>query len=426
MNTWEVEMFTDRMILGERVSCSTDSDETGLNNNVLVNGGSGSGKTWSIVEPRLLTAGYSSLIIPITKKRIYKLYREELKRRGYLVLFLDFVSPEKSPFGFDLLSGVRTDADVLSLAKAIVGADPRKENSRADPYWDEVAVSILCALIQAVRKGEDDKANFADVLKLKGAFDFEESGDGVATSLDSVFDIIRKNEPEGMAASCWSSFRKLPYRTAGCSYSALNTIMDQLFTPEIAQMMKKSRQLDVRQLATTKTVLFVYTSAVNPSLNALIDIVYSQMIRTLFEFAEEQPYGRLPVPVQFVFDDFATGGKILNFPEYISIFREKEISAVILIQSESQLTSMYGKEAATTIINNCDTYIYLGGMDLQSARSVSERLNAPLDEVLNMPVGREIIFRRGQKPISTERYRITEDKVYQRIMEDLNQESVHA
>ena len=103
------------------------------------------------------------------------------------------------------------------------------------------------------------------------------------------------------------------------------------------------------------------------------------------------------------------------FQEHISVFREKGISATIMLQSESQLSSMYGEDGAQTIINNCDTYVYLGGMDLNTCRNISLKANLPLEDVLYMPVGSEMIFRRGQKPIFTERYHTMEDERYRKI-----------
>ena len=124
------------------------------------------------------------------------------------------------------------------------------------------------------------------------------------------------------------------------------------------------------------------------------------------------------MPVRVLCDDFATGSRILNFPEYISIFREKQISVTMLVQSESQLESIYGCDDAKTIINNCDTYLYMGGMDLKTGHSISERLNMPLDDVLYMPIGKEYIFRRGQRPIATTRYDIMKDKKYQKVTKE--------
>ena len=142
------------------------------------------------------------------------------------------------------------------------------------------------------------------------------------------------------------------------------------------------------------------------------------MFKQLFEYAESLPTGKLPIPVSVLADDFATGSRILNFPEYISIFREKQISVMLLLQSESQLEKMYGYEDAITIIENCDTYVYMGGMSLKTCRNISERLNLPLDEVLYMPLGNEVIFRRGQRPIQTQRYNILKNRMYQKITKE--------
>jgi hypothetical protein len=183
-------------------------------------------------------------------------------------------------------------------------------------------------------------------------------------------------------------------------------------------MIATKKKVDFRQLASKKTVLFVSTSAVNSSLHCLINIFYAQAFQTLFEYAESLPNGRLPIPVHVLCDDFAVGSRIQNFPEYVSVFRESRISATILVQSESQLESMYGINDATTIINNCDTYIYLVGQDLKTCRSISQRLNLPLEDVLYMPIGQEFIFRRGQKPIITNRYDIRKNKLYGQITEE--------
>ena len=114
-------------------------------------------------------------------------------------------------------------------------------------------------------------------------------------------------------------------------------------------------------------------------------------------------------------DDFATGCPVHMFDQYVSIFREKGLSASLLIQSESQLSSLYGSDKATTIINNCDTIVFLGSMDLDTGRSISMRANRPLEDILYMPIGSEIIFRRGFKPIFTRRYNIYQNEMYMKV-----------
>lgn len=409
-------MTMDRMILGENAIFSTDCNETGLNNNVLVCGSSGCGKTMSISEPRLLETFNSSLIATVTKRRIVNKYKSVFKQRGYVVQDLNFIQPTESNVAYDPLQYIDSYSDITFLAESIVKSNPRKNKSNADPYWDEAATSLLSAEIAYILMTKDN-ANFVDVLNLHDELNFKDNCGQLETSLDSKFEYLIKKAPNCFAVSCWKSFHLLPAKTASCIFGTLNTAIDTIFSPELRKMISMEKKIDFKQLASQKTVLFVSTSAVNPALHCFINIFYAQAFKTLFEYAESLPSGRLSIPVHMLCDDFATGSRILDFPEYISIFREKQISVTLLVQSESQLESIYGSDDAATIINNCDTYLYMGGMDIKTGRSISERLNVPLDEVLYMPIGQEYVFRRGQKPIITSRYNILNNELYLNITE---------
>lgn len=413
-------MNADRMILGagQDVIFSTDCEQTGLNNNVIVCASSGSGKTMSIIEPRLLETFNSSLIVTVTKRRIVEKYREVFLSRGYDVFDLNFAKPEESTIAYDPLAYIAGYSDIVYLAESIVKADPRKRRSHEDPFWDNAAISLLSTLIAYVLMAEESPT-FADVLKLNDSIYIEESRyDGIKTSIDDAFKDLSKRDPDCFALTCWNTFRVLPFKTASSVCGTLNTTLDTIFTPELRKLISVRQKLDFKELALHKTVLFVSTSAVNPILNCFVNMFYSQMFKQLFEFSEELPNGRLPVPVSVLADDFATGSKIINFPEYISVFREKQISVMILLQSESQLERMYGHEDAITIIDNCDTYVYMGGMNIQTCRNISERLNVPIEDIFYMPLGQEIIFRRGQRPIVTKRYNILENEKYRKITEE--------
>ena len=226
---------------------------------------------------------------------------------------------------------------------------------------------------------------------------FEECAGQIRTSYDRQFELLELADPSCFAVRCWKSFQQLPIRTSSCVFGALNTTIDSVFGKEIRTMFCKEKKVNFEHLASGKTLLFVTTSPVNPALNCVINLFYGHAFKELFEFAEDRPDGKLPVPVHLLADDFATGCPVPLFDEYISIFREKQISVTLLIQSESQLQALYG-DRAVTIINNCDSYVFMGSMDLQTARNISLRADLPLEEVLYMPVGRQILFRRGQKP----------------------------
>lgn len=406
----------DRLILGDGENCifSSDPKETGLNNNIVVIGASGCGKTVSILEPRILETFRKSLIATVTKRRIVNKYGAVMRKRGYDVWDLNFVHPGEGNCGYDPLMHISSHKDITFLARSIVMANPQKAKSNADPYWDAGATSLLAAEISYILMTQDDPT-FADVLDFHSKLTFEERNGTIATNYDIAFEYLAEKEPSCFAVNCWKSFKQLPVRTAGCVFSTLNTTIDSIFTPEVKELFRMKRMVNFEKLATKRTVLFVTTSPVNSSLNSFISTFYGTAFKDLFEFAEDQADGKLPIPVDVLCDDFATGCPIHMFEQYVSIFREKGLSATILIQSESQLTSLYGGDRATTILNNMDTIVYMGSMDLETGRNISMRANRPLEDILYMPLGSEIIFRRGMKPIFTKRYNIFQNEMYKRV-----------
>lgn len=409
----------DGMILGQGRRYSTDSATTGLNNNVLVCGGSGSGKTWSIAEPRLLETYDSSVIVTATKRRIVDMYKPLFVQRGYSVIDLDFISPQKCSHAYDPLLQVRTCEDISFLARSIVLARS-KGCALPDPYWIESATALFSAEIALVLAEADrERPLFPDVLRVHDSLEIHEGREGtIHTSLDARFSHLWEDGGlSSFALSSWRSFKNLPIRTAGCVFGELHTAVDSVFSPGVRLSMENLRKTDFLDLAKTKTALFITTSPVNSSFQVLINLLYAQAFKDLFEYAESLPGGALPTPVHVIADDFATGGQVQDFPELISIFREKGISCTLLLQSESQLSHMYGEAAATTIINNCDTYVFMGGMDLETARHISLRANIPLEDALCLPIGQEIIFRRGERPVFTQRYDIRRDERYQALAE---------
>lgn len=407
--------MTDNVILAENCIYSTDASKTGLNNNILVCGTSGCGKTMSVAEPRLLETKNGSLIITLTKRRLVKKYWNLFKMRGYNVWDLNFANPDQSLVSYDPIKYIKSHQDITFLAKAIVNADIDPDTVKKDPYWDNAAISLISAIISHEMMTKGGRASMAGVVNTFKSLNFQFTNSGFETDLDDYFEKLKKNNPTAFAASCWNTFRSVAEKTASCIYSTACNAFDKIFTPSLLELFDKGGSVDFERLANEKTILFITTSAVNPSLNCFVNIFYSQVFKTLFEYAEELDDGKLPLPVHVLCDDFATGSKIVNFPEYISIFREKGISVTLLLQSESQLEGMYGKTEATTIINNCDTYLYFGSMDLTTAKNISQRLDESLDEVLYMPIGDVIVFRRGQYPIKTRRYNITEDNTYKAL-----------
>ena len=416
----------DQIILADGVVRSMDCNKTGLNNNTVVIGGTGSGKSMSFVESNLLRPISYSGVIPVTKRRIANKYAPLHKKMGTKVYDLNFSNPMASDIAYDPMDYVKTDADIRFLAESLVYADPQKKAStKVDPYFDDTATSLLCAEIGMVKLTVPN-AGMTDVLDFHSKLKISDGGNGmIETTLDSVFDCLEKKDPACYAVACWKSFRSAPIRTAGCVYSSLNISLDKIFTSELKEMMKKKEKLRLERLTEEKSLLFVTTSPVNKALHSFTAIFYAQLFKVLFEKAQQSPNGELPIPVHVIADDAATGCKIPNLAEYLSICREARISVMLLLQSESQLASIYGSDDATTILNNCDTLVYTGSMDLKTAKTFSERANLPLGDVLYMPVGQVMIFRRGEKPIIAQRYNIMEDERW-KALNNLSQEAKEA
>lgn len=413
---WEVRLVHDPMIAAKDCIYSSNCAETGLNNNRIVVGGSGSGKTMSITEPCLLHSRERNLIVTATKARIVYQYRPVLLERGYRVEVLDFTNLSNCTIGYDPMQFIRSSQDVEFLARSLVMANPRKARSNADPYWDDMSASVLSAFIEMERLKPDTQCrSFANVIETFRNLKVNYSGSNIRTNMDMEFQWLETQYPGNAASTHWESFCHLAPRTASCVVSALNTAIRYLFDQKLLDTMRCLRRVDFESFASAKTVLFLITSPVNLALSNLISVFYATALKELFELAERRPDGKLPIPTHIICDDFATGTPIPEFANHISIIREKGVSVTLLCQSESQLESMYSPAEAVTIINNCDTYVFTGGMDLKTAHSVSLRTNLPIDEVLALPIGQFVVFRRGQRPIRSQRYPILEDPQYQQL-----------
>lgn len=411
----------DTIILGDGLYVSSDDSKTGINNNVLAVGSSGSGKTKSLIEPKLLETRNSSLIVTVTKRIIVEKYKSLFIQRGYKVFDMNFVDPSNADVSYNMFEYVKSLMDIRHLAEQIILADPaQKENKNLDTYWTDAAISLLTAeLIYVFICSDKEIVTINDVLDFHYEMEIHGNDGLINSSVADKFEYLgtlRENEAALYAARCFKTFSTLPIKTAGCVLGEVNRGLDRLFFPEIRQMAKLP-SVDIERLAYEKSVLFITTSPVNPVLNLWANLFYGQLFKTLFEFAQLNRKNdfRLPRDVCVLADDFATGSKIVDFAEYISVFRAAGISVQLMLQSESQLTTMYSEAEATTIINNCDTYIYMGGSDLQTAKNIAERINLPLDVVLSMPVGKEYVFRRGHHPVVTNRYNILANKEYQKL-----------
>ena len=396
-------MGKNEMIIAEGVSYSLNCYETKLNNNVLVVGTSGAGKTRSIVTPNLLQAT-GSYIVSDPKGNLYEKYGPYLKNQGYEVKKLDFTDPENSAH-YNFFKYIRKTQDINKISHMIIYSKGQ-DGYKPDPFWDEASELLLQALIAYLYEGfRSSEQNLRSVQKLIDACNIDENDSGSATILDKLMEAHEKEYEDSYAVSQYKKFRVSAGKTLKSILISLNARIGQFDTPELRELTKYDT-IRISGIGMKPTAVFVVVSDTDRSLDGLANLFFTQAMNELCWQADKRCKGNtLPVPVRFILDDFATNCKIAEFPRMIASIRSRGISTMLMIQSEAQLEEGYNKDART-IIGNCDTYVYLGGNDVDTAEAVARRCDVPLKKILNMPVETNWIFRRGQEPVNSKNYNI--------------------
>lgn len=389
------EFNASELIIAQNSRYSLNDRATRLNNNVLVIGGSGTGKTQTIVSPNLRQA-VGSYIVFDPKGQLYKKYGTYLKERGYLVGLLDFTGRERG-VRYNPLAVVSTPQEIMKLSE-ILAQSEASVGTTADPFWDKITKLFLNGLIGYLCETDTLPRTLESVLKLMREGERYSSGQRNSPLADR-FNRLKEANPNSWAYTQFHNVNVCPDETYDSVRATLAAKFANLDTPEIRSMTRCS-DIDFKIIGSRKTAVFVTVSDTDRSMDDLANLFITQSMQQLCGFADRFKDGRLPVPVRFILDDFATNCRIADFPRMISTIRSRSVSAMIMIQSEAQLTQYYRFDDKT-VISNCDTYVYLGGNDIATARSVSERSNKPLDQILNMPVGTCWVFRRGDVPVFT-------------------------
>jgi Type IV secretory pathway, VirD4 components len=414
----------DKVILGEGCFIEEEIGVFRPNNNQLVVGSSGTGKSMSVLLPTILNMNESSMIATYSKPGEARRIGEYLKSKDYVTEICDLTSPEKSTVTFDPLSYVSSYLDLEDLSKSIVLANPDSRNAK-DIYWNDGATALLTSLMLAAIMTKDD-VTMTDVLDLFDKLIIEEDGKGITTSLDYLYEKILKEAGSCQAVTSFNDFHQLPYTTAGCIRDSLAKAIRRLFPEPIRQMMRKGNGIDFKKLATEKSALIIITSPVNTSLYLFANLIFSTAIKQMLEYAERREEHRLPRNVRLLFDDFACAAKINDYAKHIAIFRAAGLSTMMLLQSESQLRGLYSYDEAASIINNCSCYVYFpGGMDLVTCENISRRLDIPMTDVMYAPVGQVIVMQSGKKPVTVNRYETLQSEEYKIFVErnpELNKE----
>lgn len=395
-------LIQKQMIIAENQYYSLNCHETQLNNNVLVVGTSGAGKTRSIVTPNLLQA-IGSYVVSDPKGMLYKQYKTYLSKKGYKVKKLDFTDPEHSSH-YNFFRYIKNIQDIVKISHMLIYQ--RKSYGHLDPFWDEASQLLVQSVISYLieRWGEDDH-NLHRVLNLITLSQVQGDLETGKSSLDMMMEDLAKRNRDSYAVNMYTKFRIAADKTLRSILISINSRLGLFDTPELNKMMETD-DIDISSIGKQKTALFVVVSDTDRSLDGIVNVFFTQAMNELCRYADKNcPGGCLPVPVRFILDDFATNCKIDEFPRMISSIRSRGISAMLMIQAESQLTEGYEHDDKT-IIANCDTYVYLGGNDIETAKAVAERCDLPVKKILNMPVGTNWIFRRGQVPVNSTNFKL--------------------
>lgn len=390
-------MEPNTLILGQDQYYSLDSYKTKLNNNVLVVGTSGSGKTRSIVTPNLLQ-GVGSYIVSDPKGNLYRKYKDILESMGYEVKKLDFTEPTHSAH-YNFFRYIRCTQDIVKVAHMLI-YKYKNEGGHMDPFWDQASQLLVQSVIAYLWEAWGDKEqNLHRVLQLIGLCQAYGDLSEETSTFDRMMEKHGEKNPDSYAVNMYSKFRVAANRTLRSILITVNARLGLFDTPELNEM-TATDDIDIASIGQKKTALFIVVSDTDRSLDGLVNIFFTQAMNELCRYADKScEHNTLPVPVRFILDDFATNCKIEDFPRMIASIRSRGISTMLMIQAESQLTEGYGYDGRT-IIGNCDSYVYMGGNDVETAKAVAERCDMPLKKILNMPVGTNWIFRRGQAPVN--------------------------
>lgn len=384
------------MILPDGKYYSLDDYKTRLNNNVLVVGTTGAAKTRTVITPNLLEC-VGSYVVTDPKGNLYKQWGDYMKRHGYRVVRLSFIHPEES-VKYNPLKYVRTSQQIQQLSSALVKSSGAYSS---DPFWDDSSLMLINSLLAYIKETATEESgnhNFHTILEL-----LRETGRQNSSSKNSrlsyMMEDLHEFNPKSWAYKQFQNVNQAPEKTFNTIVATSIAKFCSVDTEELAEMMKYD-EIDLPSIGQKKTAVFVEVSDSDRSMDMLINMFFTQAMNQLCTYADEEcDNSQLPVPVRFFMDDFATNCRIDNFENMVSNIRSRKISVMLILQSLSQLEQSYGK-SAHTIVDDCDTLIYMGGNDPETAHQIAIRCNKTTQTILHMPLSSSWIFRRGEAPFA--------------------------
>ena len=363
--------YNNNLLLTQNVRLSFDDEKTGLNSNMILVGGPGTGKTFRFVVPNVLK-GTGSLVVCDPKGTTLKMTGMLLKKMGYVVRVLDLKDPEYS-WGYNPFVYIRNEDDIFKMVELIFAANTPKDAMRQDPFFDDNAKFLFLACCYYLYyKAPPNEQNIPFVLEMLNYLEIRDDDLNYISPFDELFLELQEEEPHSIAVDYYLKFRQARGRTAMSVVSSLVAKIGKYSLPSIKQMSEYD-ELYLRELADRKTALFLLLPDDDKSKNFICSVLYMQLFQQLYDRAEDFPKDRLPNHVQIYMDEFANIALPDDFDGIIATCRSRNIGISVILQGLAQIKKDY-KEAWEAITAQCSIFFYMGGMEQSTHEYVSKML----------------------------------------------------
>ncbi|MBP3814115.1 MAG: type IV secretory system conjugative DNA transfer family protein [Butyrivibrio sp.] len=408
------------------------------NKNVLIVGGSGSGKTRFWIKPNLLQL-HSSYVLTDTKGTLVGEIGALFVKAGYNVKIFNTINFKKS-MHFNPFVYIHSEKDILKLVTTLM-ANTKGEGTPGDPFWEKAEKLLYTALIGLIYyEAPEEEKSFNTLIEFINSMEVREDDESFKNAVDILFERLEKRDPDHFAVRQYAKFKLAAGKTSKSILVSCGARLACFDIAELREIMSYD-ELELDKTGDRKTILFLIMSDTDSTFNFLISIIYTQLFNLLCEKADDVYNGRLPVHVRCLIDEAANIGQIPNLEKLMATIRSREISAALVLQAKSQLKAIY-KDNSETIIGNCDSQIFLGGSeqttlkDLNTAlgketidsyntgesRGTSQSYNMnyqklghdlmSIDELQVMDGGKCIVQVRGVRPFLSDKYDLTQHPNY--------------
>ena len=350
------------------------------NKNVLVVGGSGSGKTRFFVKPNLMQM-HASYVVTDPKGTVLIECGNLLRRGGYEIKTFNTINFKRS-MHYNPFEYIRSEKDILKLVNTLIANTKGEGEKSNEDFWVKAERLLYCALIGYIwYEAPDYEQNFSLLLDLINASEASESDESYESPVDLLFKQLEEKQPEHFAVRQYKKYKMAAGKTAKSILISCGARLAPFDIKELRDIMEYD-ELQLDTLGDKKKALFIIISDTDDTFNFIVAIMYSQLFNLLCDKADNEYNGRLPVHVRCILDEMANIGQIPKFDKLIATIRSREISACIILQAQSQLKSIY-KDAADTITGNCDTLLFLGGKEKSTLKEISETLGKETIDMYN-------------------------------------------